>query len=290
MSLELDHLNHTNITFTVVGSELHANVPLGTMAMEDSADYVQEALLGDAAYLDVGTTAGTVAAGDDARIVAGGAPTTTAVSTSRALTNADHNKVLLCTGSITLTLPHDLMNDMTLTVVNTGSGVISFATSGGATITPTSVTLDNTGSGELTTATLLNPAGSVGNWLMLTAEERLESFTVMLSDQTTDLTTGTSKVEIRMPYAFLVTAVRAFVNTAPTGDAILVDVNEGVTSILSTVISIDATEKTSTTSATPAVISDGVLADDASITFDIDQVGSTNPGKGLGVHLIGVRL
>jgi hypothetical protein len=36
-------------------------------------------------------------------------------------------------------------------------------------------------------------------------------------------------------------------------------------------------------------ISDPDLADDAEITIDVDQVGSSNAGKGLVVTFIGVR-
>jgi len=117
----------------------------------------------------------------------------------------------------------------------------------------------------------------------------LESFSFALSDETTDLAAGTALITWRVPYAFTVTAVRASVNTAPTGSTIVVDINESGVSILSTKLSIDATEKTSTTAATPAVISDASLADDAEITFDIDQVGSTIAGKGLKVVIIGHR-
>jgi hypothetical protein len=109
------------------------------------------------------------------------------------------------------------------------------------------------------------------------------------SDETTSLTTGTAKVTFRMPYAMTLTAVRASVTTAPTGSTLVVDVNEGGTSVLSTKLSIDATEKTSTTAATAAVISDSALADDAEITVDIDQIGATIAGAGLKVWLIGVR-
>ena len=110
---------------------------------------------------------------------------------------------------------------------------------------------------------------------------------VACSDETTALTTGTAKVTFRMPYAFTLTAVRASVTTAPTGSVLTVDINEGGTTILSTKITIDATEKTSTTAATPPVISDASLADDAEITIDIDTVGSTVAGAGLKVWLIG---
>jgi hypothetical protein len=109
------------------------------------------------------------------------------------------------------------------------------------------------------------------------------------SDETTALTTGTAKVTFRMPYAMTLQAVRASVTTAPTGSTLVVDVNEGGTSVLSTKLSIDASEKTSTTAATAAVISDSSLADDAEITIDIDQIGATIAGAGLKVWLIGVR-
>lgn len=116
-----------------------------------------------------------------------------------------------------------------------------------------------------------------------------ESLIIAASDETTALTTGTAKVTLRMPYAFTLSAVRASVTTAPTDAALTVDINEGGASILSTKLTIDAGEKTSTTAATPAVISDSALADDAEITIDIDQIGSTVAGAGLKVTLIGVR-
>ena len=109
------------------------------------------------------------------------------------------------------------------------------------------------------------------------------------SDETTDLTTGAGKVTFRLPYAMTLTAVRASVTTAPTGSTLVVDINEDGTSVLSTKLSIDATEKTSTTAATAAVISDSSLADDAEITVDIDQIGATIAGAGLKVWLIGRR-
>ena len=109
------------------------------------------------------------------------------------------------------------------------------------------------------------------------------------SDETTALTTGTAKVTFRMPCAMTLTAVRATLTTAPVGSTLIVDINEGGTSILSTKLSIDASEKTSTTAATSAVISDSSLADDAEITIDIDQVGSTTAGAGLKIWLIGTR-
>jgi hypothetical protein len=112
---------------------------------------------------------------------------------------------------------------------------------------------------------------------------------VACSDETTALTTGTAKITFRAPYAFTVTSVRSNVNTAPTGSTLIVDINEGGTSILSTKLSIDDGEKTSVTAATPPVISDSAIADDAEITIDIDQIGSTIAGKGLKIWMRGTR-
>ena len=114
-------------------------------------------------------------------------------------------------------------------------------------------------------------------------------FILACSDETTALTTGTNKIRFRMPYAGTLTAVRASVNTAPTGAALVVDINEAGTTLLSTKLSIDATETSSTTAATPAVISDSALADDAEISVDIDQIGSSVAGAGLKVMLYVTR-
>ena len=108
---------------------------------------------------------------------------------------------------------------------------------------------------------------------------------VACSDETTALTTGAAKITFRMPFVATLLAVRASVTTAPAGANLVVDINEAGTSVISTKLSIDATEKTSTTAATPAVISDSALADDAEMTIDIDQVGSSTAGAGLKVGL-----
>ena len=116
-----------------------------------------------------------------------------------------------------------------------------------------------------------------------------EVFIVALSDETTDLTTGTAKASFNMPFAMTLTGVKANCTTAPVGSTIIVDINEAGSTILSTKLSIDASETTSTSAASAAVISDTALANDALITFDIDQIGSSTAGKGLKVTLYGYR-
>jgi len=122
--------------------------------------------------------------------------------------------------------------------------------------------------------------------------KRTTSFVIACSDETTALTTGNAKVTFRMPYAYTLDSVRASLTGAGGGSGTTtIDINEdtggGVTSILSTKLTIDNTELTSTTAATPAVIDDSVLANDASITIDIDAVTGDADETGLKVYLIG---
>ena len=118
---------------------------------------------------------------------------------------------------------------------------------------------------------------------------RTDSLIIAVSDETSPLTTGTAKVTFRMPHAMTVTAVRGSLSTAQTsGATFTVDVNEGGVSIISTKLTIDNTEKSSTTAAIPPVISDSALADDAEMTIDVDQVGD-GTAKGLKVCIIGTR-
>jgi len=137
-------------------------------------------------------------------------------------------------------------------------------------------------SSYLTTATAASTYGTI-------AQAKTEYLVLAASDESTALTAGTTKVTFRMPYAMTLTGVRCSLTTAQTSGSIFtVDINEGGTTILSTKLTIDNTEKTSTTATTAAVISDTSLADDAEITIDIDQVGD-GTAKGLKITLIGTR-
>lgn len=82
----------------------------------------------------------------------------------------------------------------------------------------------------------------------------------------------------RMPWAATLTAVKANRNGTNTNGAVTIDVNEGGTSVLSTEITIDVGESSSLTAATPAVISDNAIANDALLTFDIDSANTSDEG------------
>lgn len=150
-----------------------------------------------------------------------------------------------------------------------------------------SAPLIRTASGEITVLTCFAPSTS-----SLTCASNVEQieWAVAASDESTALTTGTGKVTFRMPFAMQVEEVRASVGTAPTTSGTLtVDINEGGTTILSTKLTIDTTEKTSESAATPAVISDSEIADDAEITVDIDAISGGATEAGLKILLKGIR-
>ena len=130
----------------------------------------------------------------------------------------------------------------------------------------------------------VNPNSNVFN-----TSQEVVSVGFACSDETTDLVVGDAVTTFRMPYGINITDIRASVNTAPVGNDITVDINEGGTTILSTKLTIDDGDKTSVGSSTAVVVSDTALADDAEITVDIDGIGSTTVGKGLKIWLIGTR-
>lgn len=124
---------------------------------------------------------------------------------------------------------------------------------------------------------------------LIGANSMLESIQFAASDENTALTSGVAKVTIRMPYAFTLSTARASLSTAQTSGLIFtVDINQNGSSIISTKLTIDNTEKTSATAATPPVISNSALTDDSEITIDVDQVGD-GTAKGLKIALIGKR-
>ena len=102
-----------------------------------------------------------------------------------------------------------------------------------------------------------------------------------LSDEVTGLTTGTSKLTYRIPYACQLSKLpRINLNTASSSGLVTVDINKNGTSIFTTLLTIDASEKTSVTATTIAVLNATpvTFADDDEITFDIDVAGTGAKG------------
>lgn len=146
------------------------------------------------------------------------------------------------------------------------------------------VTADKIASGAVTTAKIGDGQVTAAK---LASGVVTEVLVIPISDEITNITTGVAKVTFRMPFAMTVTGVRASLTTASTSGIPTFDINEGGTSILSTKLTVDANEKTSTTAATAAVVSDSSLADDAEMTIDVDVAGTG--AKGAKIYIIGTR-
>lgn len=121
----------------------------------------------------------------------------------------------------------------------------------------------------------------------LTGAQKYDTIGFAISDLTTAITTGTDKGYMRAPFGGLLVGVKVSLKTAQTSGSIFtVDINKNGTSVLTTKLTVDNTEKTSETAVTPAVIdsSASTFAADDEITADVDQVGD-GTAKGCIVYL-----
>jgi len=106
---------------------------------------------------------------------------------------------------------------------------------------------------------------------------------------TTAISVANNLDYINMPYKFRLLEVRASVFSSAEGMT-TIDIKEDGVSILSTALTIDAGDTSSTTATTPVVISDFELADNSKITIDVTSIGDSETGaQGLKVYLIGYR-
>lgn len=111
-------------------------------------------------------------------------------------------------------------------------------------------------------------------------------FALACSDETTQITTGTSKVTFLSPCSFVVTGVTASLSSS--GSTLTtVNVKNNGTTIFSTKATIDANEFDSTTAATAPVITGGTWTQFNKITVDIDGAGTG--AKGLKLIFNGTR-
>tara|TARA_R110002020_G_scaffold113855_1_gene261972 strand:+ start:5690 stop:6235 length:546 start_codon:yes stop_codon:yes gene_type:complete len=109
----------------------------------------------------------------------------------------------------------------------------------------------------------------------------------------TDAISATGQViSFRIPYNMTLNAGIAGITgslvTAGTGvNKLTVDIEESGSSILSTALTFDSTESTTTTASVPVVISDTALTADSVITINVTQLDSGGVSAGLKISLIG---
>lgn len=111
------------------------------------------------------------------------------------------------------------------------------------------------------------------------------------SNMSSDIVASTtvSKILYRIVQPFSVTSVIAGLKVAASGGLFTVDIKKNGTSIFSTVLTFDSGEATTTTAATPCVLTSNptLLSVDDYVEVFVTQAGSSNAGQGLIVSLIG---
>jgi len=143
---------------------------------------------------------------------------------------------------------------------------------------------------SINTVTGLTSTGTISsNTLSATTYQNTPTvIQIACSDEVTALVTGTTTT-FRMPYNMSVSEVRGSLTTAQSaGSAFTVNILNNGTTMLSTLLTIDNTLKTSKTSAIQPVISTPNLVDDAEISISITQIGN-GTARGLKVTILGKR-
>ena len=142
------------------------------------------------------------------------------------------------------------------------------------------------------TGTVLTVVGGLPAWASAGHVTQSRALEVACSDESTAITTGTAKITFRMPFAMTLNAGESGVRASLTGagstsGTTTVDINEGGSTILSTKCTVDDGDLTSVGASSAVVVSDVNLADNASITVDIDAVTGGANETGLKIQLIG---
>lgn len=114
-----------------------------------------------------------------------------------------------------------------------------------------------------------------------------EVMVVAISDETTSITTGASKVTFHMPYAFNLMKVKAGLTTTSSSGNPIFDLNDDTVSVFSTRVQVDAGTTFSDSSGTPSALTSTPLAiaSGSVMTIDIDTAGTG--AKGAKIYLIG---
>jgi hypothetical protein len=167
------------------------------------------------------------------------------------------------------------------TQVNASSMIVGNSTSN-ATINSTSLYLTNTTVNVAVTIPTSTQYAATNMFLHANSSwtSPEEHMIVDVSrDESTTLTSGTNKFVFHAPFAMTLTRIpKASLTANSTSGSVTLDVNEAGVSMLSTLLTIDANEDTSATAATPAVLADTTIADNARVSIDVDGAGTGAKG------------
>jgi hypothetical protein len=165
-------------------------------------------------------------------------------------------------------------------VSNFTGGTIDNLTVTGSGINTTYLSANSAYIGSLSAGTYYS--GSTPLWDIIedymtppTSALTYDAIGMAISDETTALTSGATKLSFRMPYDFQLTGITAYLRTSGS-TATIVDVNSGSTSLLLSAITIPANQFF--TIASNIVGSSSALTDNSIITVDIDQAGTASAG------------
>jgi hypothetical protein len=130
---------------------------------------------------------------------------------------------------------------------------------------------------EVSRSYITHKSLDVSGNLAVTGKATFETFMLIaLTDETSLVLTGANIVSFRAPFAMQLTKIpRASLSTGSSSGAVTVDIKKGGTSLLgANKLTIDATQKTSTTAATATTLATATIEDDAEITLDITAAGT----------------
>jgi hypothetical protein len=211
----------------------------------------------------------------------------TSAQLATALTNETGTGLAVFNGSPALTTP---------TIASFANSAHDHAdAAGGAAVIAASVTVS--GVAELATTAETNTGTDTGRTVtpdgLAGSVHGEKVIQMVVVDFATALTTGNGKFYFHVPSTlngFDIVDVHAEVISAPAGSTIIIQLHNltATADILTTLLTIDASETGSDTAAAAAVISgseDDLTTNDV-IRVDIDQIGSSTAGSGLIVTLI----
>jgi hypothetical protein len=112
-------------------------------------------------------------------------------------------------------------------------------------------------------------------------------FTIALSDETTQITTGTPKVTIYAPYDFTITGVKATLSESGSTSSVF-DVVVNGTSIFGTKVTVDAGDYKSVDATFQPVISLPNVSEDDKVEIDIETAGTG--AAGAKIYILGTRV